>query len=676
MGLSCNKLKAKKWGRMLKRVAKLYDRATGGANVAADPNNPLDNFWPRAADAAGIDIASEWFEKAKTRGDQVFLFLVGGPGGGKSHVSAQLVANLEEIDPKETGLARRAHIYRYGTKELLLVNDATIDESDRKNATLKLEIEESLESEHSIIACVNRGILVEELSQFHSASNKLVESILLWISSSDAPDIDTSISTSASSDYVKFGKATTKAGQEIEICVCYVDVCSLFERAPKPSHFLDSAGNLKFDLPDYKIGKFSKRRSIELDDQPATDLFSKAISAIVQGEDIPNTILYNPVAANLKNLSQSDLVISLASVMRSAEICTGQRFTYREIWGAIARSIIGDLSGSTNSFDLETVLVQMQPKAETPREHFRAMQRLADLRYHQALFGLHDGLTVANQHLTNPVTKLMAAVDPIRDSQPGYFDHGDDTSGWVTPLLDAFASSFAAGSPLEAVIKQVENRENDLFTKCITEFDRQLDESFTKLIGDQSLKDAERGAIVRWYSTYLSRLYAISNGISAFREQISTWIQIWTTEPKLPIDIEKKFLSMLRPRRSGSEDESSYIPLFDSRTVSITSRLTNPKLAVRLSDLKTVTRREGDSIILILLEQGQEVAEILLDFSLLRDALVCTADDVGVSDVSNVNAPRLERLRASRLAPSMLSKNPALSVLRGNSSVQIVVTND
>lgn len=659
---------------MFERLEKLYDRSTGGAKIAADPNNPLDPFWPRSDDAAGVDIAIEWFDWAKTQGRQALFFLVGGPGGGKSHVSAHLVSSLREINPKKTGLARRTHLYEFGGHDLLLVNDATISERGAEASSLGLEIQQCLATKRSLVACVNRGILIEELAGQIGADTNAA-ALLNWISNGTQRDQESCIQTLAQSDYIKFGAITKSSGEIVEICVSYVDACSLFEKSPKPKIYPENSSASRFELPEYRISKFAKRRGLEPSEMPGADLIVKAIDAILQDDkQFPENILHNPVAANLQNLSQKALVNSLSTLMRAAEISTGQRFTYREIWGAIARCVIGDLSVTTNSSNLQAELFSLQPEGENVRDNFIALQRLADLRYHQAIFAATGGLTVGAQFQTNPVTKLMAAVDPIRDSQPGYFAADDEGSGWVTPLLDAFSSSFLAGSPLNSIILEVRDNPDDLFISATTDFDFSLDAAFTKLIADPNLRDLERNNAVRWYATYLSRLYAVANGISAFREQIATWVQIWTTAPIMPRELDQQFLSMLRPRRAGSEDDSSYIPLFDSRTISITSRIAAPKLAARLSDLKTSTRRAGDSIILGLSEQGIEVSEILLDFSLLRDALVCTADDVGVSDVSSVNAPRLERLRAARLTPEMLQRRAPLSILFGTSVTEVVVS--
>jgi hypothetical protein len=268
----------------------------------------------------------------------------------------------------------------------------------------------------------------------------------------------------------------------------------------------------------------------------------------------------------------------------------------------------------------------------------------------------------------------MVSIDPLRDGQPGYFDSLDEASGWVTPILDAFSSSLGSGSPLSSVLSQVSGNSHDRFPLAVTEFDRQLDSAFAGVMNESGLKDNERSEIIRWYSSYISRMYAVANGICAFREQIASWITIWSTAPAMPFEHERLFMSLLRPRRTGSDDDSSYIPLFDSRTISITAPTAEAKLSARLSDLKTSTRRDGDSLILTLQEHGVDVADIRLDFALLRDALACTSEHIGVTDVSDNNAPRLERLRAGRLTPSMLSIKSPLSIVAGETVTEVVVT--
>jgi hypothetical protein len=655
------------------RIAKLYERATGGSAIAADPNNQLDEFWPRASDAAGVAPAIEWFKHRSDAGERSLLFLVGSPGGGKSHVAAQMVSGMKEINPKITGLARRAHLYQAGPLEVLLVNDATIEESRDFTGSLNAEITECLDLGRSLIACVNRGILVEEMAKLSSLPT-LSGDILSWLSTADSEFEALHVETLASSDYFKHGRLKTSTGEVLELCAVYVDACSLLEKSPNPEFKPSEDGLRSFELPAYRLTKQAKRSTFTPGTVAGTDLIHEAVLALIaDNSQFPSGIFANPVQANLENLSNFQLVNSLTSCMRAAEIGTGQRFTFREIWGVVSRSVIGDLHVTTSSEDLEQTVLDLQPTLKSSFSNFSRMQILGSLRFHQALFGVQGDSTLATELHSNPILKIMKFMDPIRDSQPGFFDVNHESSGWVTPLLDAFTGSFSAVSPLQSILNQVSSNSNDLFPSAVTEFEWQLDNAFTSLMSESDMKDIDRNRAIRWYSTYLSRLYAVSNGFTAFREQVGIWIQLWSTAPALPVEIEKQFMSMLRPRRTASQDDGSYIPLFDSRTMAITENPSFARLAARLSDLRASTMRDGDSLVLVLREHGLEVADILLDFALLRDALVCTPDHIGASDVSGSNAPRLERLRAARLTPAMLAKKSPLSILLHDTVTEVVV---
>ena len=657
------------------RLAKLFDQATGGARVAADPNNRLDDFWPEVDDAAGVSIATEWFSKSVSDGNQALYFLVGGPGGGKSHVAARLVSDYPEIGKQSGKLAHRSHLYSVGQNELLLINDATIIDSAGASTSLGDELGNCLELGRSMIACVNRGILVEELAE-SAAESALAGEILTWISEGEKSHPASTITTLAACGFVKFGLLSRAGHPDVSICVSYVDACSLFEKKPQPSLSWEHEGGPQFKLGEYRLTKLAKRKTLEPAEVPGNNLVLQGAKAVSGDGEWPQLALeFNPIESNLSNLCDERIVSSLGTIMRAAEIYSGQRFTYREIWGALSKAVIGDLSTQTNSSDLATHLLAMQPDGFSSLDRFRKMQKLAEYRYHQALFAAKDGKTINDQPSSNPVSRLLSFVDPIRDSQLGKFDANDEQSGWVTPILDAFSSSYGSDSPLESVLSQVSKNPEDVFPHAVTVFDRQLDLAYLELIADPFIKDQAKGDFVRWYSTYLTRLYAVANGISAFRDQIATWIQTWLSAPAIPGELERQMLTLLRPKLAGSQEESSYIPIFDSRTSSITSRLMAPKLAARLNDVKITTMKTGDAIILTLREHGVEVADLLLDFSILRDALVCTGDDVGVSDVSAVNTPRLERLRAARLTPQMMSQDAPISIVHGLEVEQVVVAN-
>jgi hypothetical protein len=269
---------------------------------------------------------------------------------------------------------------------------------------------------------------------------------------------------------------------------------------------------------------------------------------------------------------------------------------------------------------------------------------------------------------------LLFHSDPVRDGEPGFYTKAEVNAGWITPVLDAFAGSIAGESPLTLLFQHLENNADDNFRPNVTSFDWALDQAFVGYTRQSKLKDEDRALAINWYSSYLSRLYAVTNGIPAFLQQTASWLEVWLSSPSLPMEIEQRLLTLLRPRRVAMAEENAYIPMFDSRTVPVTELASEAKLVAKLSGMKAKTKVDGDSVILTIEEHGADVAEILFDFPLLRDALSCTTDHVGATDVSALTAPRLERLRASRLAPQISGNKLQIAVLEGFKSSEVIVS--
>ena len=105
----------------------LWSLSTGGSGVAADPDSPVMGTLS-GPEPAGVAEACAWMATAISQESTPhMLFLVGGPGGGKSRAAAALVSGLKEVEAADDGLVQRA--YRYRTPkgaEVVLINDATI----------------------------------------------------------------------------------------------------------------------------------------------------------------------------------------------------------------------------------------------------------------------------------------------------------------------------------------------------------------------------------------------------------------------------------------------------------------------------------------------------------------------------------------------------------------------
>ena len=147
--------------------SQLWQRATGGPEVAAQPGGNNDDSSPEGPLPAGVLFGSQWFQNGlRTSDHPSFLFLAGGPGGGKSHVASTLVAGFEEIKFQDDGLAQRIYSYRSDQKVIKVINDASIVKpGDEGHASLIDDLDSILTNRENAITCVNRGVLVEELSK-------------------------------------------------------------------------------------------------------------------------------------------------------------------------------------------------------------------------------------------------------------------------------------------------------------------------------------------------------------------------------------------------------------------------------------------------------------------------------------------------------------------------------
>lgn len=639
----------------------LWEKTTGGSDVAARPGAHGTANWPRAPRPAGVEEAVNWFlEHIETSTTPSFLFLVGGPGAGKSHTTSEIVRRFRENNPREDGLAHRTYSYDTGDRGLVLINDATIASDAYQTAPLIHDIGEAVSSGNHFIACVNRGVLVEELAQARAGTalqatpgNLICE----WLHSAQGGadresgwELKTSTARIGAS-YVASGVISNFSKAAANIVVVYLDLCSLLERRPVTQ--LSRVDRFPVS-GKYEVAKFSERSSIPTTDIPAGVLLSGVIESLHDARTqtrLPENL--DPIAANVRSLSNPIIQKGLLSVLRAAEIASSQRFTYREIWGAITRSIVGPLASDILREDLSSRL-QMDAPSENQdvMSRFRSLQKLADLRFCQALFGSPTQTDAGSNQ--DAITRLTHTVDPLLDSLPGDFPT-NPVEGWSTPISSALSGPSAVGTPLGGLLHEIDP--DDPFHAVLTEFDHLIDQTYSKCMRDPDLSDKDRTAFVSWYGRYLTRLYAVANGIPGFVREIEAWTQAWSLSPILPqadhIDLQTSLETLLRPRRESLDlNSQTLIPVFESRTEPIVGWSPRPRVAVALEKVKFTTTTLGDAISLEVGSPGTASASIELDFGLIREALACSGHQSGITEVSDTAVPRLERLRASDLVPN------------------------
>lgn len=631
-------------------VEVVWSLATGGSNVAADPNlkAPPEAMGPPTA---GVAEACQWFtEGLQAGGPRRFLFFVGGPGGGKSQAASSLVAGLEELDPQDSALAHR--IYRYATPHgpITLINDATIATDDDG---ILGDIREAFERGDHLIVCINRGILADART---IEGDSMAHNVADWLTS---PDEAATIRTIKDQDYLRVGALVQESGETIALLAAVlIDTCSLFE--VKPTVAL-TGGDLA--PGKYKIGAFGK---VDRTGTPAGTLVAKVVKTINWPTVVPQE--WDPVRANIDSLQQGGVLAGHLQLMRAAEICLGERFTYRELWGAISRLLFGDLPLRMGSVAATTFIAQRVPREDaTPEETFSTLKQLALLRSFIGLFGGFD--TGSPGVAQDPVLRFLRGIDPILDTRPGSIDSSD--GGWASPVLDAFGSTALGGSPLDNLeLEMPEDRSG-----IIQSFDRSLDEAYRSYCA--VAKPEQRSSATAWYGAYLSRMYAAAVGVPAFREVVSAWTQAWGRNAGLPDALSDPIRTLLSPRRNPSAPNSNpVVPVYASRTEPILGYVSDPTLALRASTFQFGTRRDGEALHLTVKEDGATVGSVLLDFDLLREAMTCSDDWLGMTEAREKTEPRVERFRSRRLVSERMAASPQLAVEHGMRDDQISVETD
>jgi hypothetical protein len=652
---------------LAKSLGNLWGQATGGSAVAAAPSSVSD--WPTAARPAGMDTALQWFKDGfVSSAVPRMLFLVGGPGAGKSHAAAQLVAGLTETAPLEDGLAHRTYLYETAGRPLVVINDATIVEPQKAGGSLAEDIRRCMDDHSHLFACVNRGILVEELAHaknHHAAADGPILDILDWLIEGNANTSSAfdgwQLERVSQNSFLRSSNVLRSGELVAQAVVVFVDVCSLFEVAPniQVAQSGDQTAIMTSQL--YQICRFRDRASLDSSALPAGELFGRVLETLKPDVTAVDADYSDPISANITSLSKPALLNGLLSVLRASEIVASQRMTYREVWGVLCRSVVGDLPSRVPASDVQAEVLRRQPQSNEPISRFAEFKELAALRYSQAVYGAGSSVDLSDSALRDPVTRFTHPVDPVRDAIPG--KNGDSNRGWSTPISDAFAGQVAEGTPLDGLLGNIDVA--DPFRDAVTDFDRALDQAFAAATASSSMTPNGRYSAIVWYGGYLMRLYATANGIPAFRAEVEIWTGAWALSPKIPDLLEKQLLTLLKPARvEGASDGASLIPLFASRTNPITGD-SSPQLALRTATIEISTERESDSLLLRLTEGNKKIRAILFDFPLVREAMACGEGRSGVTELSDATAPRLERFRAARLVPGKRMDTQRYRMVRG-----------
>lgn len=613
--------------------ALVWGKATGGRSVAIDPHLK-DAAVFTVAPAPGVQEACDWLRRGLTeQSSQRMVFLVGGPGGGKSHALAEMTADLDQDDAEDTGLAQRKYHFRFGESRLAVVNDASIRSADDRHP-LADDVDAAVQASDFFLGCVNRGILVEEAHAL--AGDSAGASVVRWLAEIDGGPTAFPVERTERGPILA-RTALQLADRSVEVVAVYVDHCSLFELRPQVDEELR--------VQPYKIKRLKQRSATETLDMPAGALLRTVVGHLPETEK-PVAPAVDPVDANVSSLQSIAVQRGLLTLLRSSEAVSGSRMTFREVWGAILRALAGDLPQDTDPDALTSIFAPLDPDLSAIAR-FKELQSRARFRASQAIVGA--GIP-PETCAADPVLRMTRLIDPVLDAVPGSL--ADSGFGWASPVLDAFSGLITAVSPLETILESI--ADDDPFREAVTDFDKALDAAFVAVTQPECVDDRARRDIVAWYGDYLCRLYALSNGVSAFRQEVSVWFD---TRSSLPSAVKTELKTLLRPSRDPNDPQSGYVlPLLSSRTVPITGPSAEPQLVLQgEDDVQLDLDFRGDAVTVNMRELGTPVGEIELDFALIRTAQSCASQRLGVTEQAARVSPRVERFRAKRLIPDRIA---------------------
>jgi hypothetical protein len=368
-----------------------------------------------------VKLAGAAADIAARRGGPRWLFLVGGPGNGKSQMVEEFIRVLGvslgcerdlvaivATDFARTPTPRKVEVradgngaglgdeFRASVAKLVIIQDASAsDRADTDAAQQLIEDLENLLTEPRqsdepapvLICCVNRGLLARTLMALDTGP--------------------------AVVDLLEALTRATGLGEEAlskERPRCWPVVAPIFsEHFPEMK---DVVACWPMDMESL-LFTYDEQRS------PASTILDKAVSQDrwegggCEGCDYKNSC---PLYQNAAWLRQQDHAVNLLRILRRQELATGQRWNFRSLFSLVAEMLVGEwedfsLDGTLLDHPCSWVhqvsdrMVSTQPEVSVPAS-FNLVQRL----YPHALF---VGTLPSPSGEVREVAGSLAVADPI-----------------------------------------------------------------------------------------------------------------------------------------------------------------------------------------------------------------------------------------------------------------------
>ena len=660
----------------------LTEFEAGGSRLAHAPTENSPVMIAQASNIGGATCAVDWFRNSLKSSSSSMLFLVGAPGNGKSYLLREVTRGLNPIGDHSRD-RRRYDFSAQGSADLIVVNDASAPaQNGDSTGQLLADVKDAISNRKFLHANVNRGVLYQELrAQIdHDSIRELFE----WLSdTSKEPKSNwkfLSIQPLEQHSNIRCGKLrveTTDGPVVVPIVIVLMDFYSIFECQPK--HEIERTGDWE-SFPGLKSGEVYRIQLPRSDSReskghwlqtPAGQLLEELVGKanLLIGESFDPLDL---ICSNLRSLQSERVFCGVLSALRNTELITSQHISFREFWTAIATLIIGN-SESRLSID-QAANFQAKPsdwmrksielcELAEQKEKIKLLIQISSIRFSQSLFGSTQSPFKNRVDISfSPLLSLTRSADPVIDARPSA-TLKNQNFGWVTPVIEALRAQIGDRSIIETLR---ENALQDGIQFEYSPFDKALDDEVLRLLSadynnDPILSKSELESVLMWYGDYLSRLFAISIGVTAFENEVHDWVAVWNkafSNQPLPPRISKALMNILLPkfRVSGNSDgDQRLVSYLTSRTESIMAKPNKPRLAIEITNSPIMRASAlGDELTVeIKDETGAVLINFDLDFVFLREAISFLEWPQAFTDNSVSVTPKIERMRASMVNKRM-----------------------
>jgi hypothetical protein len=698
-------------------VAWLLSHSYGQGGAVAIPSaDPSTANAPRGEFPAGIQdvldhVCARYAGWNATIPEIDWVFLVGGPGNGKSEALRALAQALGVQLPTRVPGQPVPRVLpdtwpNAGQRlasglEVAFVNDASIPRSDAVGTTsLFRDVQGSLSrlldqcQPVALFANVNRGILVEEANALASFSqavprDDLAKSVIQWLAA--PPSSLSVVAGNGARTTVPVNPLAPQYGQfhiqlpsgtsitNIVVHVVFLDTLSLLEPAPRVAgHAVNFAVTPPGVAPYRTLGMLLSTdapRDATTAGKLVAQFTTDARWAGGACRSGPAGALCDahaicPFAQNARWLQDDALRNRYLDTLRAAEIAAGRRFTYRDMLGHVSLTILGQpeekwlghahpcdwaaeqnraLQAGDKSATVSLLSHRIYSNLFTVTASESGSRRLERERVGSTLFGALK----ARAERTGESPRLQAFerafhdIDPARDTDPW--------DGVRTRVLDA-VESLDVRFPSDELAGWAELPEaaNSGIEAAL---DQVLREELATEHESGSRAAANRARFLRrWRAIQLSRHVGLALGRVTNGDAIQAWLaeheNALRSGNRMPLG--DGIYHLVLPRGIGGR---AFLAPLRPRTYSITNDLPPNTLLVPLglSDLSLVIVPHGDTMLAeVQASRTRErlapsvLASLVVDLAVAREAMLHADGNMRpFTEIGYTAFARIERARAS-----------------------------